>query len=195
MSDLLSTKFQAGYQGHDAMREKAQRLINPSNHSDLASKSARSNDRMRPYKTGGRVNGMPDHQTNMHMPKKTKCMSMGGSLNDNGGSMSMKGYASGGGVYERNMRGEHPSHKAPHINYESEMKGERPVRGRESNQAGAHAHKEPYDASGGEFKMAAGGFAKMMKGGSMAAGGAAKVRHGVSDKKGNPINKRSRKGY
>lgn len=36
--------------------------------------------------------------------------------------------AEGGGIYEREMVGEHPSHKRPHINYESDMRGEKIVR-------------------------------------------------------------------
>lgn len=83
-----------------------------------------------------------------------------------GGDMKKTGkkMADGGNVYERHMLGEHPSRKVPHINYESEMRGEKPVK----------------------KAMAKGGC--MKKGGTtkkMAMGGATKMnrRDGIYEKK------------
>lgn len=98
--------------------------------------------------------------------------------------------AAGGTVYEHQMVGERPSHKAHHFNYESEMMGEYPVskpRATRQSKAGLH------DANHGQlFKK--GGHShsrhhhhKMAEGGmKMAAGGVGKIRHNQATSAGQP---------
>ena len=71
-----------------------------------------------------------------------------------------------GNKYESDMLGDHPSKKRPHINYESDMKGEKVV-------------KKAYKSGGAVKKLA--------------AGGAAKVRKGVATDSGMPVNVRKPK--
>lgn len=66
--------------------------------------------------------------------------------------------------YESEMLGEHPSKKRPHINYESDMKGEKVV-------------KKAYKSGGSVKKMAAGGAAKVRKSVATASGKPVNVRH------------------
>ena len=80
----------------------------------------------------------------------------GGELAEGGNS-----YANGGGVYEREMLGEHPTHRRPHINYESTMRGEHPLR---------RAYAEGGYAEGGEPAMRRGG-RRRAEGGELAEGG------------------------
>jgi hypothetical protein len=87
--------------------------------------------------------------------EKTKAFKKGGSVKK----------ASGGSVYEREMIGEKASSKRPHINYESDMKGEKPTR--------------KAFAKGGEVKLA--------------IGGSGKIRHNEMTKKGAPICRKSNK--
>lgn len=94
----------------------------------------------------------------------------------------------GGSVYEHEMLGEHPSRKRPHINYESDMKGEAPEKSAFSRKSVAHP-KNVVDASHGQYKKKGGSVKKM------AAGGVAKIRHGEATKRGLPISKKIARGY
>jgi len=93
----------------------------------------------------------------------------GGRCKATGGALSK---ANGGTVYERMMVGERPG-KRPSINYESTMRGERPVR----KAAGGSATSS---------RMAIGGAAVS----KMAAGGVGKIRHKQATKDGLPINRK-----
>lgn len=94
----------------------------------------------------------------------------------------------GGSVYEHEMLGEHPSRKRPHINYESDMRGEVPERSAFSRKTVAHP-RNVFDASHGQYKKKGGPVKKM------AAGGVAKIRHGEATKRGLPISKKIARGY
>lgn len=80
-------------------------------------------------------------------------------------------YAHGGNVYEKEMVGEHPSHKAHHYDYESQMRGMHPI-----SRAGHSSHHE----SGHHTKK-------------MAAGGVGKIRHKEATRAGKPINHRHKR--
>lgn len=95
-------------------------------------------------------------------------------------------YAAGGGVYEREMLGEHPSHKRPHINYESEMKGERAISKPRATHPISKAGKD--DETHGEYLKRGGKVKKM------AMGGVGKMRHGEATKSGMPMRGRHKAG-
>lgn len=92
--------------------------------------------------------------------------------------------ASGGHIkktmYERDMLGDHPSRKRPHINYEDDMRGEicegRPSMKKYKNPGAVDASEGQYKKRGGHVRYA--------------AGGAAKVRHGVATASGRPITRK-----
>lgn len=53
---MYTEKYKPGYQGHDAMRENAEKLLNhPGHEPTVYSKSAISKSKMRPFKEGGCV--------------------------------------------------------------------------------------------------------------------------------------------
>lgn len=175
-------------------------------HERPGSFSAPSRTPMRLYKKGGHI-GTPNggSLTNLHMPKK---MGYGHSLQsqphiEKGNKMSkfksgghftevyghdktfksggsMKKYASGGSVYENEMLGERSSHRMPHLNYESQMRGEHCM-----NKAGRrhedHMMHEHPSISG----LKRGG--RTMPKARFAAGGVAKVRHNQSTMSGKQI--------
>jgi hypothetical protein len=103
--------------------------------------------------------------------------------------------ATGGTVYEHEMRGVHPASHLTKINYEKDMKGVKPVH--IPNMAGS-SRKNPgaMDESFGSVFHKGG---KACRGGhmakKMAAGGAGKVRKGVADKFGRPNLHKLKMGY
>lgn len=97
--------------------------------------------------------------------------------------------AKGGSIYEREMLGEHPSRRAPHINYESNMRGEHMKHHRRYAEGG-EARREELKCGGRPRRRAEGG--KMAEGGSYAMGGVGKIRHEQATRKGLPINRRFR---
>src|SRR6266850_2930074 len=123
--------------------------------------------------------------------KHIKHMAHGGHVHEH--KEGHRVHKSGGGtVYEHHMLGDHPSTKRPHINYEKEMKGEHCVKHTSGKSHVSHAHKQPYDASMGEYKKHGGQVKHHTK--KMAAGGVAKIRHGVATPSGMPIMRKSKKG-
>src|SRR5882724_3252488 len=112
-----------------------------------------------------------------------------------GGHMK-KHKASGGTIYEHHMVGERPSHKRPNFNYESEMRGEKPVRKPSSRHEskrglddknhgqifaeGGHAYGGVMKRGGHTHHKAAGGETRM------AAGGVGKIRHNAATASGKP---------
>lgn len=53
---MHTEKYKPGFQGRDAMRENAEKLLNhPGHEPDVYSKTALSKSRMRPFKEGGCV--------------------------------------------------------------------------------------------------------------------------------------------
>lgn len=100
--------------------------------------------------------------------------------------------AEGGSIFP--MLGDHPSTKRPHIDYERKMLGEHCLHHALGHSAGAKAHKEPYDASQGQYKKH-GGHVKRHHTKKMAAGGVAKIRHGVATPSGLPIMRKVKRGY
>lgn len=103
-----------------------------------------------------------------------------------------------GGYAERDMVGDHPSHKRPHINYESEMKGAHATR-RDTHSS--RIGKGTEDKSHGQY-LARGGMANHLRSGvrerkameaprgkrhHFALGGVGKIRHEVANKAGHQI--------
>ena len=133
------------------------------------------------------------HLTDEHFPKKMKLNVENfreASAMKRGGHADKKCVkrSHGGSVYENEMLGEHPSRKRPHINYESDMKGEVPERVASSRKSVAKP-RDVFDASHGQYKKKGGPVKKM------AAGGVAKMRHGAATKRGLPISKKIARGY
>lgn len=199
------TKYRAGYPGRDAMREKAEGVFGnefkDTNMYERGSASAPSRTPRRLYKKGGKVNSykqeakeLGGHLTDLFIPKeisitqmrepmrnKSKvCKSVGGAVSNPENRNFLSPKAS---VYEKDMLGERPSKKAPHINYESQMNGEKPVhRAKEGGRAPVmKMQKEPFNASESHVRR------------KFAAGGVAKIRHNQADARGNPIVRRVNK--
>jgi hypothetical protein len=159
-------RFAPGYQGHDAMREKAEKMFRiasgeksasssrgretihrmPKEQSDLVlpnlvKKTSQQTIRI-PFKKGGHAmrkqigEDIKRHQHKVLHKKETKELDKVKKLmkrepkNMGGACYKKGGHAMGGSVYERQMVGEHPSRKPPHINYESELNGEKVIRKR-----------------------------------------------------------------
>lgn len=186
------TGFRAGYPEKDAMRSKASAILGDEFKSNLGcerlSNSAVSLVPPRPYKKGGRVSSpindyssekkeLGGHKTDLYFPRHIGANEMnrirekppikrarGGPINAEQHDL-LKPPSS---VYEREMLGEHSSHTRPHINYESEMRGERVVRK-------AHGPSDGPKLRGPIQRFA--------------AGGVAKIRHCESDKMGMPLSK------
>jgi|GEM_PF-3820398 hypothetical protein len=202
MRDIAPTKFQAGYEGEDSMRNKAERMFRDEmkGYDEVKSPqsmSSKGRTNMRLYKKGGHVkhHKMEETQHDMVIPRRPKTpklnvenfaevehMKRGGKIHHK--SHMKKHCASGGTIYEREMLGEKTSHKRPHINYESDMKGERA----EHMPTKSSRHAAGVDASHGEY-MKKGGKVK-----KMAIGGVGKVRHEAATKRGMPISKKVNKG-
>jgi len=122
-------RFEPGFAGYDSMREKAHKMFK---HEMSMSEGKR-----------GIHHAMSREQSDMKLPRKMGLPSQenreyhfknGGHAKTkmycNTGGMAEKTprYSSGGTVYEREMVGERPSRKRPHINYESDMRGEHGVK-------------------------------------------------------------------
>lgn len=196
MRDIAPTKFQAGYEGEDSMRSKAEKMFREEMagydkiHSPQ-SMSSKGRTNMRLYKKGGHVKShkMEKTQTDMVIPKRSKTPKLNVEKFEEVEHMKRGGHmkkhcASGGTVYEREMLGESESRKRPRINYEADMKGEhakhQPLKGGKKP-AGVDASHGEYMKKGGKVKK-------------MAMGGIGKVRHGAATKRGMPITKKINRG-
>ena len=176
MLEKITEGYKAGYPGEDSMRTKAERLFKGEMASTPmnmpASFSAPANNKMRLYKKGGSVKKDIEggSLTDLHLPRhKSKVASMKGGMKKGGHCYKEGGHVlkfPGSTPYEHHMVGE--SKGKPHINYESNMKGEKVVR---------CAKKE-----GGRVEK-------------FAAGGVAKIRHKVATAEGMPITKKVKKGH
>lgn len=208
------SKLTAGHSGEDSMRKQAERMIGgefrplPPEQRDSA--SARSRDKMRPYKKGGHIHPLTKEQTDLHIPNRMKgkklnvetmaeamrmkkggrCMNEGGAMNE-GGPMKKGGkckMADGGGAP---MNGEKGAKKAINFNYEKDMKGER-------GRAPKTIAKGASEWGAGANPLKKGGAAKKRKhadGGAYAAGGVAKLRKGVMAPNGKPSTRRVKAGF
>ncbi len=66
------SSYKSGYEGHDAMRSKAEKEFGAEFHQNMKvpeSMSSRDNARMRPYADGGRVHGLSEGQKNLRLPR------------------------------------------------------------------------------------------------------------------------------
>ena len=143
-------RFEPGFPGKDTMREKAEKMFRIADgkssssfknsretvhkmskeQSDmvlpkLVKKTTQQTVRL-PFKKGGHAS-MPKGSKKVEEVKKMMMKEGKAKGKMMGGCMK---YAKGGSVYERDMVGEKPHSKMPHINYESDMKGEKIVRKR-----------------------------------------------------------------
>lgn len=170
--------MRAGYHGEDSMRDKAEKLFREEDRGDISrgkqSASSKGTQKMRLYAKGGAVHHkMSEEQHDMVLPKRMKTPKLNIETMEEaehfkkGGNVKHK-KAAGGTVYEREMVGEKPTTKRPNINYEADMRGERPV-------------KKAKKALGGAVSK-------------LAIGGVGKIRHKEATKAGKQIAKRSPKG-
>jgi hypothetical protein len=147
--------------------------------------------------------------TNLHIPtprlnvesiKGAEMMHKGGHMHKqthhkkhhHGGTIKK---AAGGTVYEREMRGVHPSTHLTKINYEKDMKGVHPVH--IPNMAGS-SRKNPGaldESFGSVFKKGGKACKSGHKVKKMAAGGVGKIRHGAADRFGRPRMGKLKMGY
>lgn len=147
-------KYIAGSPERDAMRAKAEGIFGnefkDTNMYERGSRSAPSLTPPRMYNKGGRVNSykqeakeLGGHLTDLYIPKEISITEMkepmrskktcrktchkkeGGAINnsENRNFLSPKET-----IYEREMLGERQSRTRPHINYEADMRGEKPVK-------------------------------------------------------------------
>lgn len=98
----ITKNMKAGYQGkHDAMRAKAEKLLDHPGHAKdvYYSKSCADKEKMRPYKEGGRVKAHKEHEMKErslkeHEKKESKSHKKGEPLKKDGGYIQK--FAAGG---------------------------------------------------------------------------------------------------
>jgi hypothetical protein len=148
----------AGYVGKkDPNRAEARKLLKGDVKDMIMPKpresaSSRGRENLRPFKKGGHAHCMPKTQTNMVLPKREASSKY--KIEKFSEAEKMK-KSHGGSVYEQEMTGERPSKKTPHINYETQMRGEH---GKKAKMASGGCFKK-----GTHVKRAMGGPGKMRK--------------------------------